>query len=100
MMIEYMVRPRIICEDGASISIQAGRHCYSSPRQDHGPYTHVEVGFPSHPFPEAEEYKEDKSVDDSETVFAYVPIHLVEEWIVKHGGVKEMLYKNNDVLFE
>ena len=79
-------RPRILCKDGASISVQANSNCYCSPRNDTGPYTHVEVGYPSHPFPEAVTYKEDFDADDCDTIFAYVPIELVETWIYSHGG--------------
>lgn len=52
-----------------------------------GPYTHVEVGFPSHPFPEALVYKEDPLVPDEDTIFAYVPVEIVLGWIFKHGGI-------------
>ena len=40
-------RPRIFCNDGFSLSVQASRDHYSIPRNNEGPYTHVEVGFPS-----------------------------------------------------
>ena len=80
------VRQRIVCQDGASLSVQASRHTYCTPRDDKGPYTHVEVGFPSHTFPEAAKYKEDTESNDEDTVFAYVPVEIVWEWITKHGG--------------
>lgn len=39
--------PRLILVDGTSLSVQAGVHSYASPRDNHGPYSSVEVGFPS-----------------------------------------------------
>ena len=68
------------------MSVQASEYTYCTPRDNVGPYTHVEVGFPSHSFPEAAEYKEDPEKDDTDTVFAYVPVEIVWEWITKHGG--------------
>ena len=42
------VRPRIFCNDGESVSIQAGRTAYCKPRVDTARhYTHVEAGYPS-----------------------------------------------------
>lgn len=35
--------PHVICEDGTHISIQAGPYMHSSPRDDTGPWTHLEV---------------------------------------------------------
>ena len=35
--------PHIYCEDGTEISVQAGRYMHSLPREDEGPWTHVEV---------------------------------------------------------
>jgi hypothetical protein len=37
--------PAITCNDGTVISIQAGRHCYSTPKNDQGPWTEVETWF-------------------------------------------------------
>jgi len=43
--------PPLVCADGAQVSLQAGYGLYSTPRDNHGPYTHVEAGFPSVPPP-------------------------------------------------
>ena len=37
----------IKCADGFTMSVQASRGNYCSPRNDSGPYDSVEVGFPS-----------------------------------------------------
>lgn len=47
------VRPNIQLSNGVYISVQAsaGHHCL--PRQNHGPWTHVEIGNPSIPPPDS-----------------------------------------------
>ena len=41
-------RPRIFCEDGVSLSVQASSGMYCSPREDGlSYYSEVEVGYPS-----------------------------------------------------
>ena len=53
-----------------------------------GPYTHVEVGFPSDR-PELwrdwEAYAEDPD-EPTRTVYGYVPLQLVQELVTTHGG--------------
>ena len=80
--------PRIVCEDGFRLSVQAGELLYCSPRIDAGPWSAVEVGFPSaRPEPWAEwlEYCEDPD-RPTNTVYGYVPLTLVEALIESHGG--------------
>lgn len=71
----------VVCVDGFTISVQASRNHYCEPRENDGPWTHVECGFPSEAVPTIEDYK------DGESVFAGVPIELVEELIASHGGM-------------
>jgi hypothetical protein len=79
--------PRIQCRDGFSVSVQAGRFSYCTPQVSQlGPWTEVECGYPSQLVPEWDEYR------DSE-VFGYVPVELVEQVIMKHGGIKEICMK-------
>ena len=85
---------RVVCADGASVSIQAGSGIYSTPRDNEGPYTHVEAGFPSVEPPASwREYAEDFRVDDRltlcDTVYAYMPYDCVDEFINVHGGLME-----------
>jgi hypothetical protein len=40
-------RPRVVCQDGFSISIQANEYLYCRPRYNVGPYSKVELGYPS-----------------------------------------------------
>ena len=79
--------PEIVCADGFTMSVQASIYHYCEPRDDDGPYTHFEIGFPSAreeclmPFCE----DADKPTD---TVYGYVPYEVVMDVIEKHGGVR------------
>ena len=84
-----IVRYRAHCSDGFSVSIQVGIAAYCAPRRDSLPgvnYTEVELGYPSAAVPEWIEYAEDedKPVD---TVYAYVPVELVDVVLAQHGGI-------------
>ena len=80
-------RPRIICNDGFSMSVQGGEFTYSNPRQFGSNFTEMEIGFPS-------EYEElissySESNEYTETVYPYVPVSLIIQVIEKHGGIKK-----------
>ena len=85
----YLVRHRICCKDGFSISVQGGTEFhYCSPRRHCNQYIEVELGFPSAADPLLEDYAEDPS-DPTGTVYGYVPIEVVESLVEKHGGMIE-----------
>ena len=104
----------ITCADGFTVSVVAGGGTYCTPRpslctcaftpdgaktiisahtgftlHDYpGPYTEVEVGFPSarpEPWEQWAEYVEDPD-EPTETIYSYVPVELVEALIASHGG--------------
>lgn len=124
--------PLIKCKDGVNLSVQAGAMLYCTPRTDYGPYSKVEVGFPSIRPPDAwEEYYDgggwqvtgiigtlarwlnDRSMiwwgikesvrtkrinfslrhklslrdNATNSVYAWIPIELVNEFIESHGGI-------------
>ena len=80
---------RIVCADGASVSIQAGECPYSTPRNNYGPYTHIEAGFPSVEPPTSwRDYAEDPDAL-TETVYGWMPWVCVDEFINVHGGLVE-----------
>jgi hypothetical protein len=79
------ILPKLRCADGFEMSVQASQFHYCEPRADKGPWSAVEIGFPSGPLPEAVEYKEGED-DDTGTVFCYVPLDVVAEIIANHGG--------------
>lgn len=85
----YGLKPiadRIICEDGMALSVQASETHYCTPRTNEGPYSHVEVGYPTVIPPGSWRLHADG--DYPSDVYAYVPIELVKAFIDSHGGIK------------
>jgi hypothetical protein len=83
----YQHYEHIVCADGAAVSIQAGLHVRSTPRNNRGPYTHIEAGFPSVEPPASwREYAEDGD-NLLDTVYGYMPYDCVDEFIDIHGGM-------------
>jgi hypothetical protein len=80
--------PSLICRDGFKISVQASGIHYCEPRDNDGPWTSFECGFPNRPVPELRDWKEELEEDapDEDSVFAYVPWAAVMLTIEKHGG--------------
>jgi len=94
--------PRIHCKNGLSFSAQANCFAYCSPRNNKGPYTHVEVGFPSKNITQFSEYS------DGRGVYGYVPIGLVRLVIDDNGGLNlsktekshiKLLWGNEDACY-
>lgn len=79
-------RNRVVCADGFSMSVQAHVGAYCEPRDDVGPYTHAEVGFPSEPEPLLNDYAESPDRPTT-TVYGWVPRNTVLSVIAKHGGM-------------
>lgn len=80
--------PRIVCMDGNSLSVQAGEHNYSNPRENFGPYYKVEVGYPSQRFEPLMPYIDgDANTDPTSTVYGYVPIEIVQDIVDQCGGI-------------
>jgi len=79
--------PRLILADGVSLSVQASEYSHSSPRDNKGPYTKVEVGFPSETPPEAwKEFAEDWN-EPTNTIYGRIPLTMVLLYIGAHGGI-------------
>ena len=76
----------VVCADGFKISVQAREQSYCTPRDDVGPYTHVECGFPSEADALLIPYAEDPS-EPTGTVYGWVPTSVVSLLIAKHGGM-------------
>ena len=97
--------PKVVCQDGFSMSVQASETHYCSPRDSIGPWDRVEVGYPSaRPEPFEPTYivglaeavgwtqfmdRMDEDTDPTKTVYGYVPLALVEYTIKLHGGLDE-----------
>jgi hypothetical protein len=75
----------ITCADGLQVSVQASRDHYCSPRNDTGPWTHVEVGFPTRRVHMLKPYAEDASG----VVYPWTPIAIIAEVIARAGGIVE-----------
>lgn len=84
----YLRRPcsKIVCADGFQVSVQASTSHYCTPRDDYGPYSEVELGYPNEPVEAWMEYAEDPDRPTT-TVYGYVPIEVVEVVLDQHGGI-------------
>ena len=81
--------PRFVCMDGFYMSVQASIGHYCRPRVDDSDYySHVEVGYSSSAEASLMEYCENPD-NPTDTVYAYVPVEVVDAIIIKHGGIKE-----------
>lgn len=84
---------RVTCVDGVTLSVQASEMHYSTPRENHGPYSKVEVGFPGRITTMPTSWREyGECADDTDSVcdiYAYIPIELVAQFIDEHGGIKD-----------
>lgn len=79
--------PWIECNDGFTISIQAGQFNYSDPKDSFvTEYNEFELGFPSSEESLLLEYAEDRD-NPTGTVYGYVPVELINDIIEKHGGL-------------
>ena len=84
----YVFRPRIICNDGFTISVQASEGHYCHPRRTQNWYNSVELGYPSIEEELITEFAENKDIL-TETVYGYVPCDVVDKVIEKHGGINK-----------
>jgi len=77
---------RVVCADGFSMSVQASETNYCEPRDNHGPYTEAEVGFPSQAEPLLLQWAEERD-RPTDTVYGWVPRQTILNVIAKHGGM-------------
>jgi hypothetical protein len=78
---------RVVCADGFTMSVQADEFTYCDPRDSVGPWSKVEIGFPSE---RVEKFMEWAENDDkpTKTVYGWVPLDVVAEVVEDHGGFK------------
>lgn len=81
--------PMLWLADGSRISVQAGPYMYSTPSSNAPHFSHVEVGVWAPLPPTFDEYAYGYAdpLDGSLTVYAYVPLELVQMYIASCGGV-------------
>ena len=85
---DWMRLPKVACSDGFTVSMQVGDGLYSSPRTANAShYTMVELGYPSVGDPVIKPYAEDPDRDETDTVYPYTPIEVVNALFEKHGGI-------------
>ena len=82
------VTPKVVCNDGFEMSVQAGQSLYGEPRDVANSYEEAEVGFPSTEESLLTTYAEDEE-NLCGTVYGYVPCTIIDEVIDKHGGIDE-----------
>lgn len=70
------------------MSVQAGVNVYSIPSSNVGPWTHVELGYPSQIEPLLWDYAEAPG-SWTDTVYPRVPVELVAAVIEVHGGFSQ-----------
>ena len=74
--------PTLVCRDGFSMSVQAGRAKFSVPDVDGAfHYSHVEIAHTTH-CDELDAYG-----DEFEGIYHFVPVDVVEKLLEKHGGL-------------
>lgn len=79
-------RPRIICNDGFSMSVQASSGHYCTPRKTQEEYKSMEIGFPNEEELLINDYAE-KKFNWTDTVYPCVPNNVIQKVIDKHGGI-------------
>lgn len=85
----FVLRKRIVFNDGHSFSVQASASSYCEPRiSNDTKYTKAEIGFPSFESNLLKPYAEDEN-GLKETVYPYTPMELIIYIILEHDGIKE-----------
>ena len=84
------LRGRIECVDGFTMSVQASSAHVCIPRNDHGPYTAVEVGYPSEMEPLLMPYSDGMSeiCGGAPSMYANVPAEVIMDVVCKHFGLR------------
>ena len=83
----------VVCADGYTISIQASEFTYCSPRTTGcvDGYIACELGFPSEADELINKYAEPTpyggDIDYTATLYPYVPAHVIQALLAKHGGM-------------
>jgi len=82
--------------NGAKLSLATGTSLYCTPRDKSGPYTHVEVGFPTGNIPESwKEYADwYDSGDNTGTwrdsdIYGFMPVELLADWFTANAKKEE-----------
>jgi len=84
--IKYIIRPRptIKCVDGFHVSIQANEFTFCIPSNNDGPWSHIELSFPSEQLPKL---FNKFIITNNKYIYTQVPICLVDSLLDAHGGI-------------
>lgn len=78
----------IVCRDGFRMSVQAGPHMYSTPRDWVDHYDEVEVGYPTQVEVRLMPFIDGRyEFSPTDTVYAYVPVDIINQIVEEHGGL-------------
>ena len=87
--------PRIFFNNGGSVSVQASKTHYCYPRNDVGPYSEMEVGYPSEGTIVPDEIMrhldgniDAEDFDKHKSVYGYVPVSIIKMMVDANGGIK------------
>ena len=82
-------RPPIRCHDGFMMSVQASRDHYCQPREDQGPYSAVEVGYPNRLEELLLPYSDKATTITGmrPTLYVRVPAHIISAVVAKHADI-------------
>lgn len=83
---------RLVLANGVSLSIQASGTHYSSPRETvpYSQYTAFEIGYPSERIEALMPYCDNED-EPTDTVYAYVPLEVLDVYIASVGGVSGII---------
>jgi hypothetical protein len=92
------LRPSMVLKDGTVLSVQASETHYCEPRENDGPYTAVEIGFPKQSISEGSVMIKQVLIDELmpfaepsgdgySGVFGWVPVEVLEQVITGRGGI-------------
>jgi hypothetical protein len=76
----------LVCRSGLKMSVQASETHYCTPRNNLGPWTHFEIGFPSEEVAALLPYAEEPG-NPTGTVYGWVPAEVIEQVIADNGGL-------------
>jgi hypothetical protein len=83
----HWMAKKLVCADGFRMSVQASEYHYCSPRDNDGPYTLVEVGYPTEAVDALMPYIDGADCEPTDTVYGYVPVEVINQIIEQHGGI-------------
>jgi len=83
---DYQRKPKIVCNDGFTMSVQGSTTHYCQPRDTVSHYLTMEIGFPSVKEELIMPFVEDET-RPTDTVYARVPCEIIDDVLKKHGGI-------------